>query len=44
MVSSVLFIYTPSAMFEATALGFMLATIDGVAPVCSTDDQAKVYS
>ena len=29
-------------MFEAIALGFMLAAIDGAAPVCSTADQAKV--
>ena len=29
-------------MFEAAALGFMLAGIDGAAPVCSTADQAKV--
>ena len=29
-------------MFEAAALGFMLAAIDGAAPVCGTADQAKV--
>ena len=29
-------------MFEAAALGFMLAATDGAAPICSTADQAKV--
>ena len=29
-------------MFEAAPSGFMLAAIDGVAPICSTADQAKV--
>ena len=29
-------------MFEAITLGFMLAATDGVAPVCSIADQAKV--
>ena len=29
-------------MFEAATSGFMLAAIDGPAPVCSTADQAKV--
>jgi hypothetical protein len=50
MVSYVLIICAPSAMFEAIASGiqlllpyyFMHAATDGVAPVCSTADQAKV--
>jgi hypothetical protein len=29
-------------MFEAAALGFLLAAIDGAAPVCSIADQVKV--
>jgi hypothetical protein len=29
-------------MFEDVTSGFMLATTDGAAPVCSTADQAKV--
>ena len=29
-------------MFEVAALGFMLAATDGVAPICSIADQAKV--
>jgi hypothetical protein len=37
----VLIVCTPSAMFEATALGFMLAATDDAAPVCSTADQVK---
>ena len=48
MVSYVLIVYTPSAMFEAAASRiqlpyyFMLAATDGAAPICSTADQAKV--
>jgi hypothetical protein len=38
----VLIIYTPSALFEAAASGFMLAAADNAAPVCSTTDQVKV--
>jgi hypothetical protein len=37
----VLIVCTPSAVFEAVALGFMLAATNDAALVCSTADQVK---